>query len=46
MLERTNLGVMYTKGQGVPQDDKMAVQVPARPSRGLFLAQFNLGVEV
>lgn len=40
-----NLGVMYGKGQGVPQDDAEAVKlIRLAADQGLALAQNNLGV--
>ena len=40
-----NLGIMYAKGQGVPQDDKEAVRwVRAAAEQGNADAQFNLGI--
>jgi TPR repeat protein len=40
-----NLGVMYEKGQGVPQDDKTAVKYyRLAAEQGDAVAQFNLGV--
>ena len=42
---QSNLGVMYAKGEGVPQDYKMAVQWYRRAAeQGNASAQFNLGV--
>ena len=41
---QANLGVMYDKGQGVPQDDFVAAQWYRRAARqGIARAQFNLG---
>ena len=42
---QSNLGVMYDKGQGVPQDDKTAVKwYTLAAEQGNALAQYNLGV--
>ena len=42
---QSNLGVMYEKGQGVPQDDKTAMKWDTLAAeQGNALAQYNLGV--
>ena len=41
---QSNLGVMYSKGEGVPQNDKTAVKWYKLPAdQGYALAQTNLG---
>ena len=43
-IEQNNLGVMYTNGEGVPEDDKQAVQWYRKSAeQGYADAQFNLG---
>ena len=42
---QNNLGVMYRKGQGVPQDDKTAVKwYRLAAEQGNADAQYNLGL--
>jgi len=41
-----NLGIMYNKGQGVPQDSKEAVKwYRLAAEQGIAKAQFNLGIK-
>ena len=44
-IAQYNLGFMYGKGRGVPQDDKAAIRwYRLAADQGIASAQFNLGV--